>query len=261
MHDHRKKLEWARKHLDALEKSMGIFFDSTPYHLSIKFNPETGANEARVVNLRKIDPDWSMMVGDIIHAMRSSLDSLVYALVVKGQGVAPTDYKILRAIQFPISDGPANFKTECYRIALVPDLAKTAIEGLQPYKRRMPHHPLAVLRDLANIDKHRHIILTYHRATDVSIKIFGPNIPVGAKFGSGFAGRIEEGTLIGSVTVYPFEWAFPVPLPPKMHVDPRFTLAVHLSAGKQSGKLLPGLGRIWHTIDRDVFPELEGFLE
>ncbi|HST08250.1 MAG TPA: hypothetical protein VLJ83_08755 [Gemmatimonadaceae bacterium] len=265
--DHRKKLEWARKHLDRLDESIRIFRESTPCHLTIQFNPKTGANDAYVTQLRPMDPDWSMMVGDIVHGMRSSLDNITYALARKHSGEAAANGST--ELQFPICDhplgwyNPAKKKGQKRRVALLSPLAQAEVERLQPYNGRYPgdFHPLTVLRDLSNIDKHRHIILTYPRGSDLSIKIFGPRVPPGAKFGSGFAGPIEEGTHVGSLVLFdPRTGDRPIPLPTDMEVDPNLALDILFGAGDYTGSVVGVFRGIYDTINTEIFPALENFL-
>ncbi len=101
-----------------------------------------------------------LLVGDVVHNIRSALDHLVYqlALINAGGNVARPD-----RTQFPIRDSRSRFDQ-----AAATDLAEVApnhrdvIEGFQPYHPMEENiavgpyfHPLAMLRDLSNTDKHR----------------------------------------------------------------------------------------------------------
>jgi len=118
-----------------------------------------------------------ILVGDVVHNMRSALDHLVYqlALINTSGNVARPD-----RTQFPISDTRDRFEH-----ATATDLAEVApnhraiIEGFQPYHPTEENtavgvyfHPLAMLRGLSNTDKHR--ILTPVLIPSTRFSIDGP---------------------------------------------------------------------------------------
>ena len=72
--DHHAKLDWASRHIDTLKKAMSDFVDDNPYHVVRNFDPQAKEHRASVVNVKPTPPDWSLMVGDIIHELRSALD-------------------------------------------------------------------------------------------------------------------------------------------------------------------------------------------
>lgn len=100
--------------------------------------------------------EWSVLVGEIIHDLRSTLDHLAWGLSELNSGSAPYPLpNSWRRIQFPICDTAAEFSREASNRlwALAPaDVA--AIEALQPYSGGQGTR-LRFLRDLSNIDKHR----------------------------------------------------------------------------------------------------------
>src|SRR5205085_1988592 len=109
------------------------------------FNVNTGEYEASVVDVKPTPADFSLMVGDIVHGMRSALDNLVYALAVKESGAPAADGSTV--LQFPIADhslawfNPAKKKGQRDRIALLSIAARAEIERLQPYSRIDPRAP------------------------------------------------------------------------------------------------------------------------
>lgn len=95
----------------------------------------------------------SILVGEVIHNLRSALDYLVYALAWADSR------KFQEKTQFPIDDSPRVFKQrkEGKRSGLT-GLNRShiaEIERLQPYKRC---DWTKRLRDLSNHDKHRELI-------------------------------------------------------------------------------------------------------
>lgn len=105
---------------------------------------------------------WGTIVGDCLHNLRCALDHIVWELSDGPNGNAP------RASEFPIFDDRDKFlkrrpngKPDTFsglrKIEGVDDTnARTAIRGLQPFQRSdTARHPLWVLHELNNIDKHR----------------------------------------------------------------------------------------------------------
>lgn len=115
---------------------------------------------------------WSVIVGDVVHNLRSCLDHLVWALGVDEQGdpgvPLPGPWKRL---SFPIFKNRTDFikanlsgdpipSSGLGKIwALRADLQR-AITLIQPFNSPDPvATPLWLLNELWNIDKHRHIVL------------------------------------------------------------------------------------------------------
>jgi hypothetical protein len=102
---------------------------------------------------------WSGIIGDIIHNLRSALDSLATNLVVHGGHFSKS---ALKETYFPIrssksllsdKDASAFFRRVGPRVEKI-------IRRLQPY-RGGKGHPLWQLNQLDIIDKHRRIIAAY----------------------------------------------------------------------------------------------------
>ena len=111
----------------------------------------------------------SVIVGDCLHNLRSSLDHIVYQLVIIN-GQLPTT-----ANMFPICETPDGFNRQIRRNRLsgVPGHAQTLIEHLQPYNTGQAPglNNLWCLNHLVNIDKHRSLALTQVFAKDLGIEI------------------------------------------------------------------------------------------
>jgi hypothetical protein len=267
MYDHRRKLEWASEHLDALENSIRAFVDTQPYHLLLQFNLETRTNEARIDYLKRLNPDWSLMVGDVVHCLRSALDNLTFALAVKHSGEAVAGES--RSLQFPICDDTRDWDGDRVtdrppqkkKVALVAPRAQAVIQGLQPYHRPDRDGPdlLSALRDLSNIDKHKHILLTYPNASEISFRLIRFGLPFGGKIVSGFKGTIELGTLVAMIYCFDHN-GLSVALPSDVEVDPDLTLEIQLGTGKFVGPAIAVLRSTHDWIRDEVFKELEPFI-
>jgi hypothetical protein len=99
-------------------------------------------------------PQLPLLVSDVLCSLRPSLDYLVYALAILDSGSPQV------GTQFPICDTPENFANQKNRLTGLSNAHQAAIEGLQPYPGRQNVRWLAILRDLSNPDKHRHLHTT-----------------------------------------------------------------------------------------------------
>jgi len=104
-----------------------------------------------------------LLVGEVLQDLRSALDHLIGELE-RGNGSSRDSQ-----FEFPIFWDSARYKKESPRKVLgVPAAALTVIEKSQPYHRPAPSykdHPLWILQDLNNADKHRVLIGTSNSIT------------------------------------------------------------------------------------------------
>jgi hypothetical protein len=151
----RFKIVRAQEHHDLLDQKVGAFLASKPYTTLIDVDEQTWEFRVRVDVHRETDPYWAVIIGDLVHNLRSALDHLAWALV-QVNGNKPT-----KRTQFPIFTDQGEFEADGRRmIAGVSAEATALLESLQPYVRRNPaDHPLEVIRLLSNRDKH-HLLYT-----------------------------------------------------------------------------------------------------
>jgi hypothetical protein len=155
------KVERAREHLKTLYKEIDAFIESEPHEIVSEFDAET---LTRIVRLRVLrEPDetaWAVLLGDFLHNLRSALDHLVWQLVLLN-GAEPGAHN-----QFPISsrrdtywrakkDGAPSVRD--HRLRGVAEAHRRVIDEVQPYRRGADAQkdPLAILRQLSNVDKHQ----------------------------------------------------------------------------------------------------------
>lgn len=118
-------------------------------------------------------PRWRAIFGDCLHNLRSSLDTLMWQLVLLRGG------KPSRRTQFPIFERRSAYRARA--AAMIEGVSRRdrgTLERLQPFYRSrggMPPggHPLALLARLSNTDKHRVI----HAAT-TGLGLVGDGPPV-----------------------------------------------------------------------------------
>lgn len=152
------KIKRANEHIENLNSEINSLIDSNAYHFVSEPNADATESIIRIVGpeppLR-----FSTIIGDAVNQLRSSLDFLVHALIIKN-GNSPT-----RRSQFPICDDAKKFKEACGRgiIKGVSTSAEKAIKARQPYRnsKNLNMNFLYILRELSNTDKHRNLVATY----------------------------------------------------------------------------------------------------
>ena len=103
--------------------------ETNPYRIEREFNSQTGYNIYRVFDIQTPPADISLITGDVIHNLRSSLDYLAYALVI-ANGNTPN-----KQTAFPIHDAAAKYVAYSGRqIELMAQSAIDAINATEPYQ-------------------------------------------------------------------------------------------------------------------------------
>ncbi len=150
------KLDRAHEHLEALDSELSTFFEANPYRTLAKLNPHTGEYVMRLRVRKEPPPRWGAIVGDFIHNSRSALDHVAWKLVEHGPHGLPSDEETRRQISYPVAFRDTQFRGSV-TVQRVGQGARDVMEQIQPYKRadRPEIHPLAVLNELWNFDKHR----------------------------------------------------------------------------------------------------------
>lgn len=173
------KLDRAKTHFHALNKSIGAFKRSKTHDFVVtKFDPNTGE---KVVHLKILkepkNPEWGLLLGDMIHNLRSALDHLAWQLVILN-GEKPR-----RQNQFPIIGTESEYwkvpknRSESARDRMLEGVSephRTFIDLVQPFNARNDPSgtALAVLSWLSNADKHRVIHAGFVLTEEPSPELF-----------------------------------------------------------------------------------------
>ncbi|MCH8190263.1 MAG: hypothetical protein IIC80_02800, partial [Chloroflexi bacterium] len=142
-------------------------------------NPDDGVIRVRIK--KQLPPEWGVIIGDCIYNLRSGLDHLVWVTVLK-HGGTPTSSN-----EFPIflkrdphskvdGKGKPTRGSGLAKVEGLPDGAKACIESLQPYNRKdgpPALHPLWLLHEISNHDKHRLVNITHAAITSGIVAISG----------------------------------------------------------------------------------------
>jgi hypothetical protein len=165
------KLRRADVHFSELGTEIDAFLSEDNYrfvgHQTV--DPETGY-EHRIIYLEvdEFPPDdlWGPVIGDIVHNLRSALDHLAWDIA------RPESRRDnARDIGFPIFlTHPANKPKVCQALRQKLDHIRPEFHGVikrvQPYEAQDLHHPLWLLNQLWNADKHRTLHVTHFMFSD-----------------------------------------------------------------------------------------------
>lgn len=218
-----------------------------------------------------------ILIGETVNSLRAALDHAIWSLSVRANH-APTDPlpKMWREVGWPVvldsTDWPSALSSRL-RFVDEPTVRK-AIESWQPFSRR-PEQPeqdeFAVLHELWNVHKHRHLPLTQlwigldhvlGRLNTVEVFDSPPGYADGLRkvlrehslviVSQRAPGPFEDGTELGRVREVqpPYSWL------PEMTVHPQFTVDVAFNQGPPAygASVLGALGRI----RREVVDALDG---
>lgn len=163
------KLRRADEHRQAFDRLLEEFLDKDPYSIAFDFDADTGWNTFRWV-VRHDPPltDFALIEGDFLTNLRGTLDYLVWQLVL-ASGSQPTE-----KTAFPVVKESKYWAGAAGgRLSGVDPIWVTEIEKLQPYhgQQRGKLHPLALIDNLNNINKHRTLPATIVDPMRVSFQI------------------------------------------------------------------------------------------
>jgi hypothetical protein len=194
------KLGRAEELLNRLNAEVDAWHATRPY----RFLTEPNEDHTCYSTFVKIEPEpdvtrWSLIFSDFIHNLRCVLDHLVWAVAVhKDPTLVAADETVL---SFPIWDDPPNSDARRRIKLLNGSPAKAAVEFMQPHNRPSaayhPYHPLSILRDLDNANKHKILYLAMPGLTEVRYKVIANRAPDegNPKYGA-YMGEIKDGTEI-----------------------------------------------------------------
>jgi len=154
----------AKEHLDNLKARIEAFTNETSQSVTADFNEQSREYVLYAHIGGEPDRSWPLLVGEFLHNLRSSLDAIMWQLAIPNP-VNPS------AIQFPIFKDAVERREAGRRISGydksglrqlqdVDPTAEPVVKALQPCFAKGPEaHPLWILNQLNNIDKHRTVLL------------------------------------------------------------------------------------------------------
>ena len=163
------KLARAVEHLNRLQSEVGLWSAQQPIRTEGVLDSERLVWSLTMrVKLPPPIQQWSTMLGDCVHNLRSALDAAVwdFATIDGGMPERPN------LVQFPVVEFPEQWEKEAAkRLQHVPLHIKERIRITQPLMRpeqERPRDPLILLSYLSNTDKHRANITCGFKAESVN---------------------------------------------------------------------------------------------
>jgi hypothetical protein len=159
----RLKLERARVHLDTLTVEVDRFAASRPYQVIWEDDPGTGEKLLFAVPTLHPDPALGLVLGDLVHNLSAALDHAIYGLSL-AHAEPPRADRARRSLAYPIHLDADEFERHGRRkLRFLPAHLQAVIIADQPFQGPTDtarlNHPLEVLRELWNADKHRSLLL------------------------------------------------------------------------------------------------------
>ena len=229
------KIARASKHLDALHGEMVAWDQRRPWRLSHEVHDNGRKHLFRLRYEEEIPVEWAVVLGEIIHNLRSALDQSVYWLGVDWTG------KPVPGSSFPVYVRKANFAERSkrskawsstsgmHKIRGIGPGPHAFVEALQPYPQRCGRRreclALRLLHDFWNQDKHRLVHLWGLRVTDDKMEL---PVKIADDCVLGIDRRIRhEGAIVMRLICDPPH--------PEVQMSGELTAFLSIQAGKQAG--------------------------
>jgi hypothetical protein len=173
----RLRLARAEDHLRLLKAAIDSYMGTEPYEIYVQKDGSTGEGTVHIVERRPVPPVLSLVVGDTVHNLRSTLDHLTWQLA---QLLGPPQFP--ERVVFPVcgyldTPGKKSWRSVSKQaLKEVIPAARPVFDDLQPYHQADAHvdHPLWLLNELWNFDKHRQLILVGSYMYDNRVDITSP---------------------------------------------------------------------------------------
>lgn len=260
----RAKLDRGDKHLKALDRSIARLMESSKrprLRLRTEVHLKPGRPEL-ICLIDYVSPlplRFGAIAGDAIHNYRSALDQLIFELAFIDSG----GVEQLKTA-FPASDTHTNFNSSYVQSTLLSGLTKrhrAMVKRYQPCRGWDGYgpHPIRLLDDLSNDDKHR--LIQPSLVTPQSLEVNFPDGVVGRDCHFPEHGNFVFHQLIGRPLEADTE-VFRTPLVvtgpnPHMNVECRADVFVGLRNGVELDGGLRRISRLAHTIVNAFAPEFE----
>jgi hypothetical protein len=154
----RLKLERAKQHAYTVKTDIQLWADEqsknfTAATIGKEYDDQEGCFVYRVTQFEPLPILWSLTIGDALYNYRAALEYLAWHLVRAGIEPKPKNPK---SVQFPISLNQVDFtKSIKSRLPGVKLDHLGVVDKYQPYHaQESSAHPLSVLVELSNSDKH-----------------------------------------------------------------------------------------------------------
>jgi hypothetical protein len=153
------RLHRAEEHFEPIKAHLLSYYRERVGLMTGEFDPDNDGSFVMEGELGVPDMRLHTLIGELIHDLHSSLEHLAWQLV-EANGGEPgegTCFPVLKVAPTPNKKGEQSLPNIAGGVS---EAARTFLDKAQPYKfeERYAMHPLWVLRQLWNIDKHRHVV-------------------------------------------------------------------------------------------------------
>jgi hypothetical protein len=243
------KIFRATQHIESLQTEIQGYFDTKPGKMVRQPHDREDEVVFTFVVDNPIPARFGLIIGDILQNLRSSLDYLVWELVLAANGTP--DEKNM----FPICSTVEAFKEQIARHRLdgVATDAIAEIEALQPYHlgQDFTKSIIRCIDEFTNINKHRRILLTSLMTRPVAKENFvvqGSQMLV--HFEAGPTPTFESNAKFGP---------FPL-IDGKVQVNSQFIVGIAFDEGAAKGMEISGSVNQWaYYIIHSLLPQFERF--
>jgi hypothetical protein len=243
----KQKIVRSAEHLKSLETETIRHFSQNPGEVIPEEEPNTGRIILKFTERVPIPTAIPLIIGDALQNLRSSLDYLVWELVLTSNN-NPTDKHM-----FPICDSLESFEDQLRRHRLdgVAPEAIAEIQGLQPYQdgQNKEKAPIRVLDTFTNINKHRRLLIAVLAAHHSRTEFIGTQ--TGHSVQSTLTPRYDKAEIaIGPAPV----------LGDQMEVKGNALYFITFSERPGEGLIVSALlNQLWHFVNEFVVPKFERF--
>lgn len=152
----RLKIERAKERLKELDAAAVRYFAAPAYRAEYRFNANSDQHELVVAESTAPPDEFVLLTGEIVQALRTSLDYAVGGTIIRALGSAPGEATLF---EFPVFDDANKYaRAKKSKLAGVPPEDMELIDSVQPFTIATPStHPLWVLHRLNIEDKHRRL--------------------------------------------------------------------------------------------------------
>ena len=243
----KQKIDRSAEHLRSLESEAMRYFSANPGEVVPEEDAKSGRIVMRFVQRIPVPVAIPLIVGDALQNLRSSLDYLVWELVLAANN-NPSDKH-----QFPICDSIEAFEEQLRRHRLdgVTPEAIAEIKALQPchYGQDKEKAPIRVLETFTNINKHRRILVTVLAAHQARTEF------IGTKTGHSVQSSLSPRYHNAEIAVSPE----PV-LGDMMEVKGKALCLITFNERPAEGhEISELLNHLWHFVNSFVIPKFERF--
>ena len=157
------KLNRAQIHLHVFNDKVGKRLEKEQQSVSRHVEDNGAKHVYRFDGSTDLPDDWSAMIGDVLHNLRSALDHLAWQLVLAAGG-KPNKWRNYFPIHLACPKDQDGFPVPLYLAGKVSVEAIEFIESVQPYHGRNSderREALWLLHDLNRIDKHRELLVSF----------------------------------------------------------------------------------------------------